>query len=622
MDEYTAEAFANRSEPLPLIQIASSASNADGDVESQRHKWKRSLSPSRIITNPQDVNMTQPQRQQQQQDEPSSTPNLRTSLQDRLFSTLLRQVVPTDDPDEDVATTSNDSRTSTNTNPSVEVTRPAFSLPLMTNNFRRFNARIGIVFVFQARVTRLLTWRTPTHTLSFLATYTFICLDPYLLIVVPMAIALFSVLIPAFIKRHPPPPRATIANTSTTKEYHQAYTGPALAPATTIKPASETSKDFFRNMRDLQNSMADFSNVHDALVNTITPATNFADETYSSQLFLYLTILTTLSFITAHLLPWRLLFLLGGWAFVISSHPAAQKWLSKMQKQAEAQTMLALTDPNHKHQRYIPNTGIPLPATPHAIQSAFTTFSEITLTSKSETREVEIFELQHRPLSSISSTTKSVAIEWQPHLFTPHPYDPLSPARIAGDRPRGTRFFEDVNPPEGWDWADKKWELDLEAGEWVNERLIVGVEYDVLNHEEETSDEKTVPLSVQAASGPGDLDHDPHTVNNEVETRLRRISTNRRESINLDFGGWVWDLPPAPGSGANRDDDLWLAYGDYDLPKIGVRVTKRTTRRPGRSGRRKREISGRLLRPRPRTGRRQPGLRIVAGRASGGEGGG
>lgn len=399
----------------------------------------------------------------------------------------------------------------------------------MTNNFRRFNARIGIVFVFQNRVIRLFTWRTPTHTLSFLAAYTFVCLDPYLLVVIPVAVALLFVMIPAFTSRHPPPPQQSTSST-TPYSYQQAYTGPALAPARTIKPASETSKDFFRNMRDLQNSMADFSNLHDALVQSIAPATNFSNETFSSQVFLYLTILTTTSLITAHLLPWRLIALVLGWTVTVSSHPTAQSYLLRLQKQAEAQTQQALNDPALRHARYI--RGIPLPATPAAIHSTLTAFSEITLSTTPETREVEIFELQHRPLQSVASDK---AAEWQPHLFTPSPYDPLSPSRIAGDRPRGTRFFEDIAPPEGWEWASKKWELDLEAGEWVNDRLVVGVEYDVLNHD---------------ASG------------------ANAISTARRESVNADFGGWVWDLPPAPGSGANREDDLWLAYGDYNVPSL------------------------------------------------------
>ncbi|KIX94573.1 uncharacterized protein Z520_09619 [Fonsecaea multimorphosa CBS 102226] len=556
MDEYTAEAFANRDEPLPLIAGPSSdvdGSSSEADIASNKHKSKRAHLASKLNIQLPDSTASQPGRNEAT---PSSAG--RISLQDRLFAKVLQRVVPSDDGDDDPSTSP------TNVPSSAYVSRPAFSLPLMTYNFRRFNARIGIVFVFQNRLIRLFTWHTPTHTLSFLATYSFICLDPYLLVVVPLAIALFYIMIPAFTSRHPPPPTSS---TNMTTDYHQAYTGPALAPAAVIKPAPETSKDFFRNMRDLQNSMADFSNAHDFLVANVTPATNFSDEQFSSQLFLYLIILTTLSFITSSLLPWRLIFLVLGWAAIVSSHPRAQAWLLKMQKQAEIQASLALNDPTLKHQKYI--HGIPLPATPHAIQSAFATFSEITLSTTPETREVEIFELQHRPLASAASSGK--AAEWQPHLFTPSPYDPLSPARIAGDRPRGTRFFEDVEPPEGWEWASKKWELDLEAGEWVNERLVVGVEYDVLNRDEPQNIDG--PLSAQAASGPGD--HDNDGVKNDNDTRLRRISTNRRESINLDFGGWVWDLPPPPGSGVNRDDDLWLAYGDYDVPKVGVQNNSR-----------------------------------------------
>ncbi|EXJ77246.1 hypothetical protein A1O3_10404 [Capronia epimyces CBS 606.96] len=548
MDEYTADAFANRDEPVPLITVSQSdlddASSSEADTTTQKGRIKSRLSPSRLMSKGQELAAAQIEKY-------GSSPGAKVSLQDRLFSKLLQQVIPPEDVDDQDDNSPVDRRSSN------YVTRPAFSLPLMTNNFRRFNARIGIVFVFQNRLIRLFTWRSPTHTLSFLATYTFVCLDPYLLAVVPLAVALLFIMVPAFTSRHPPPPPQKTVS-STTPYYQQAYTGPALAPAPTIRPASETSKDFFRNMRDLQNSMADFSNIHDAMVKSVAPATNFSNETFSSQLFLVLTILATLSFITAHLLPWRLIFLLFGWGFIVSSHPTVQIWLTKMQQQAEKQATQTLDEDQLNRQQYL--YGIPFPTTVVAIQFAFTSFSEITLSSNPEMREVEIFELQHRPLQSSTSGNSAVASEWQPHMFTPSPYDPLSPARIAGDRPRGTRFFEDVTPPEGWEWASKKWELDLEPGEWVNERLIVGVEYDVLQQGQDvisddpqlTRKDDITTTGTATSAGTG-ID----------------ISTNRRDSVNLDFGGWVWDLPPALGSGVNRDDDLWLAYGDYDVPSIG-----------------------------------------------------
>jgi Integral peroxisomal membrane peroxin len=355
--------------------------------------------------------------------------------------------------------------------------------------------------------------------------YTFVCLDPHLLLALPLATMLLFIMVPAFIARHPPPPPST-STSSTTPYSEYAYSGPALAPPSTIRPAPETSKDFFRNMRDLQNCMADFSTLHDALVSTITPATNFSDEVRSSTLFLYFSILTTAAFISAQLIPWRFIFLAAGYAFTISSHPTAQLWLMKMQKKAEAKARDALspTDPSTSLSQSASPLSSLLPLTSHTLAATIHSLSAITLDSPAETREVEIFELQHRPFTS-SIPTSSPPPEWAHHLFTPTPFDPLSPARIAGERPKGTRFFDDVQPPPGWEWESKKWLLDLEASEWVAERLIVGVEYDNVH------------------DAPAE-DRDGGKVG--------------------DFGGWVWDLPPAYG--VTREEEMWLAYGDYDLP--------------------------------------------------------
>ena len=86
-----------------------------------------------------------------------------------------------------------------------------------------------------------------------------------------------------------------------------------------------------------------------------------------------------------------------------------------------------------------------------------------------EVREVEIFELQRRSGNN----------EWEGWIFSSSPHDPLSSSRIAGERPRGTRFFEDVQAPAGWRWYDKKWTLDLLSREWVEERMISGVEIEM-----------------------------------------------------------------------------------------------------------------------------------------------
>ncbi|KAF2140664.1 uncharacterized protein K452DRAFT_359694 [Aplosporella prunicola CBS 121167] len=354
---------------------------------------------------------------------------------DRLLNMLLQQMIPTEGADDDQRPKDRRSR--------KYVERPGFSIPAMSANFRRFNARIGVVFVFQNRIIRLFSWKDPTHTLSFLAIYSFVCLDPNLLAVLPLAACLFFVMVPSFLARHPPPPSHLPTD-------RQPLHGPPIAPPQNIKPAPEFSKDFWRNMRDLQNSMEDFSKLHDTAVAMIAPPTNFSNESLSTAIYLLIFVTSCALFIAAHLLPWRLVALVAGWVAVGSLHPKAQAFLESLHVDSFVQ-----------EQSEVANSWL----------NAFAN-SDIDLSRAPEQREVEVFELQRRANSAPDA-------EFEPFLFSNSSYTPLSPTRIAGDRPRGTRFFEDVQPPRGWRWADKKWVLDLMSREWVEDRCVTGVEVEV-----------------------------------------------------------------------------------------------------------------------------------------------
>ncbi|KAK0719562.1 integral peroxisomal membrane peroxin-domain-containing protein [Lasiosphaeris hirsuta] len=403
------------------------------------------------------------------------------SLQDMLLEKLLHQMIPVED--------------GSDGNPHIQVPdgaddvaaafaeRPGFTVTAMSNNFRRFNARIGVVFQFQAKALRVLSWRRPSHTLSLLAVYTFICLDPYLLCALPLALALFGILVPSFVARHPAP----VAEPDRVRNLGYSPRGPPLAPARTVKPVKELSRDFFRNMGDLQNVMEDFSVAHDKIIALVVPKTNFSDEALSSAIFVLLSAGCALMTIAAHLLPWRFLALAAGWAGICSGHPAVGRLLTQTKTQ------------------YL-STGTDTDKALTTAEDAFNSWvrSDIILDEAPETREVEIFELQRlvggdSPTTTSTTTTSTTTSgEWEAWLFSPSPYDPLSAPRIAGQRPRGTRFFEDVLPPEGWQWSEKKWALDLWSREWVEERIITGVEvetegerwvYDIYNeHEREARD--------------------------------------------------------------------------------------------------------------------------------------
>ncbi|KAI4095038.1 MAG: hypothetical protein LQ344_001885 [Seirophora lacunosa] len=249
-------------------------------------------------------------------------------------------------------------------------------------------------------------------------------------------------MVPAYLVRHPPPPPTIDRNT-------YSLNGPPLAPPRTIKPAPEMSKDFFRNMRDLQNSMDDFSTFHDTILKAITPLTNFSNEPLSSTVFLFLFVATCALFIAPHLLPWRLMSLLLCWTSIALGHSSVQEFVINNRE--------SHLRPHERRAQSLLDSWIA---------------RDIILDAPHESREVEIFELQKRR----SGGGKG---DWESWIFSHNPFDPLSPQRIAGERPKGTRFFEDVCAPRGWEWHDKKWILDLGSREWVEERMMQGVEVEV-----------------------------------------------------------------------------------------------------------------------------------------------
>ncbi|KAA6408703.1 MAG: hypothetical protein FRX48_07785 [Lasallia pustulata] len=490
MDEYTADALVNRDEPIPVISVSldnvptkeNGTPSSDPEHQRRRDRFKRNLSVSNLKDKIHDVAT-------------GGKSESGASLQDRLFAKLLQQVIPPEDAH--AILDSQDERATKN------ITRPGFSLPLMTSNFRRFNARIGVVFVFQNRLLRLLTWRTTSHTLSLLAVHTLICFNPYLLAVLPIAVILLFIMVPAFLVRHPPAPPTPLYTSSV-------GSGPPLAPPRTIRPATEMSKDFFRNMRDLQNCMDDFSTGHDLVVSYVAPQVNFSNEPFSSILFLFLFMAGCLLFLVSHLLPWRFICLVVGWTTIALGHPKVQEAAFR------------------GHQEHIK---------PHekTLQAWIDSWidGDIVLDAPPEIREVEIFELQRRRGGSSD--------EWESWMFSPSPYDPLSPARIAGEKPNGTRFFEDVMPPKGWQWQGKKWVLDFQAQEWVEERMVQGVEVD-LEGERWVSD-------LQEATDPAEADdgqpsktkgkvrvkdwEEGHGVGKTGEWRRRRwVRMVQRRSIN------------------------------------------------------------------------------------------
>ncbi|EMD58865.1 hypothetical protein COCSADRAFT_261039 [Bipolaris sorokiniana ND90Pr] len=472
-----AESLANRDAPIPVVQVQH-ASNSSTPTTDKPPSHR--LSASKLMNKLESLG-------------DNTARDSAGRMGDKMMNLLLSQVLPSEDLSDSPPS---DSHSAPNRNtPQVKdrrsrsyVARPSFSIPTMSSNFRRFNSRIGVAFVAQNRAIRLFTWVKPTQTLSFLFVWTFVCVNPYLLPVLPLACGMFFVMVPAYLTRHPEP--TSNAMDVDGNLWRGSLGGPPLADATTIKPAPEFSKDFFRNLRDLQNCMDDFSNVHDAVLSFFTPLTNFSNENLSSMIYLILLVVSVLLFISAHLLPWRAIFLVLGYAVTALGHPTVQDLL------ATPETEKFVAEVENESRSFL-----------LSISRA-----DIELETSHETREVEIFELQHRALHDEHG-------EYESFMFSPSPYAPLSPSRISGDRPRGTPFFEDVLPPRGWRWSDKKWSLDLLSREWVEDRCVTGVEveiegerwvtdlhYELLETEEDRAGSARLKLKKREGSKGGSID--------------------------------------------------------------------------------------------------------------------
>lgn len=432
MDLERADSIANRDDAIPIIKIPSRdqalepTDESEPEVEQLRKAGSRRDKLKDGVGKIKDTLETQ-------------TGGFKQNLGDRLIGSMLAYVVPSgvldDDDDESGDKTVVKNRKDRRSRQYVD--RPNFNLGLMTANFRRFNARIGIVFFLQNRLIHLFTWRHPPATLAFLAVYSLLALNPHLLPLVPLVGMLFYIMIPSFVSRHPV--------SKNDPRLEPSFKGPAVAPASRVKPAPDLSKDFMRNMRDLQNCMEDFSRIHDAANEYVTPYTNFSDEKVSSAVFFCFFTLSCAAFVGSRLVPWRFIALIVGWLGTAMGHP-------------DAQTVI-LSSWNLSRVR------IHLDSVSSILKSWIE--ADIILDEPPERRQVEVFELQKH--HAYSGT-------WEAWLFSPTPYDPLSPLRIAGARPKGTQFFEDVQPPSGWGWKEKKWMLDLGSRAWVEERMVTGVE--------------------------------------------------------------------------------------------------------------------------------------------------
>ncbi|WWD07804.1 hypothetical protein V865_005908 [Kwoniella europaea PYCC6329] len=211
--------------------------------------------------------------------------------------------------------------------------RESLSLPLVSNNFRRFMTRVGPIFWLQDRIEEILFWRKPIWTWAWMMTWSFICFKPRVLLLLPSLILILILLhthektspLPSLLGISMPPsnltdrktvpgsPDLSKANsgnptsggysTTTTKDSE----GETVEKPTVAPKESESGVDIYMNLQAIQNLMGLVSDGYDYLAPRLTsffaPGSNQSTINSSSNLPITFTHIILICLPASFLLP-------------------------------------------------------------------------------------------------------------------------------------------------------------------------------------------------------------------------------------------------------------------------------------------------------------------------------
>lgn len=270
---------------------------------------------------------------------------------------------------------------------------------------------------------------------------------------VPATLILVGIMAPGYDKRHPMPskllptkfqykdPLEAEAEESEMKE---------LVEIQLQRQKEETEKVLMERLRDLQNMLGGLVKAMDAMEAFVIGVGSFANEAKSTALYLFLLMALFSTLYIASFVPTNIAICSAGWIAALLGHPVIQERAIALNKAYWEMPDSSLVEFIRKLET-----------------------EDVILDFPPEEREVELFELQR-----VGLTPR----QWTPWVFTPIVYEMQSPLRISMERPPGTRFMEDVEPPEGWFFKDDSpWEVDKCTKAWVAYRGIRNVELDLEN---------------------------------------------------------------------------------------------------------------------------------------------
>ncbi|WRT64878.1 uncharacterized protein IL334_001814 [Kwoniella shivajii] len=125
---------------------------------------------------------------------PKKSSTISMSLSTNVSDLLLSSLLPPNLPKLPSSIPSSGGRKGVGAPRELSTQKEGLSLPLVSNNFRRFVTRVGPVFWLQDRIEEILFWRKPIWTWAWMMTWTFICFQPRALLLLPSLILMLILL--------------------------------------------------------------------------------------------------------------------------------------------------------------------------------------------------------------------------------------------------------------------------------------------------------------------------------------------------------------------------------------------------------------------------------------------
>ncbi|XP_006460480.1 hypothetical protein AGABI2DRAFT_184925 [Agaricus bisporus var. bisporus H97] len=285
------------------------------------------------------------------------------------------------------------------------------SLPIMTNNFKRFVAKVGPVFWFQDRVEEILFWKRGwKHTATWMALYTFLCYFPRMILLLP-----HGILIGVILSTYP------YASSTTSDD------GASPVPAAQQSPTEGTAA-WQANIQAIQNLMGFISDTITfaqpyAYHLSLTPSQLSSPTTTKSSPYTphILTILVVTFFpllILVHLpgFPIREVALFAGLAPFVVTHPSVQSTATSFLSDIQTQLIPGLISRYDRLLSYLIN--------PHIAKWMFYSPWQSTIERlidndrlpdeiwSAEKKEVELFENERYDSGNSNSSTSPTTLNY------------------------------------------------------------------------------------------------------------------------------------------------------------------------------------------------------------------